>query len=226
MQADGGLAGAGGALDAQRGVEVGAHEVVLVGLDGGDDVAHRAHARTFDLRPQQAGVQSQVLAAVEVLVLHRGQDAVGEAEAAAQPHAEPLVGGRAVEGARDRGAPVDHDGVAGGVADVPAPDVEHLHAGPVVAVAVGAAEERWRVGFGVEGGQPLGADTAQRIAGQLVHAVVGEVLGRLAHGDEATPGEVEVGSFGQQLGIVGHDQTTLRAPGNGIPPLVVDQEWC
>ena len=49
VQADGGLAGAGRALHADRLGQRRPHDVVLVGLDGGDDVAHRAAARSLDL---------------------------------------------------------------------------------------------------------------------------------------------------------------------------------
>ena len=53
VQADRGLAGARGALHADRLGERGAHDVVLVGLDGRDDVAHRAAARPLDLGAEE-----------------------------------------------------------------------------------------------------------------------------------------------------------------------------
>jgi hypothetical protein len=50
VQADGGLPGAGRALHAHGARRVRPHDVVLLGLDGGDDVAHRTGARPLDLR--------------------------------------------------------------------------------------------------------------------------------------------------------------------------------
>ena len=55
MQPDRRLAGAGGALDAQRLGQAGADDGVLLGLDGGDDVAHRPGPRALDLRLQDVG---------------------------------------------------------------------------------------------------------------------------------------------------------------------------
>ena len=55
VQTDSGLARAGRALDAQRLIKIGPHEHVLIGLDGRDDVAHRAAARALDLGLEQRG---------------------------------------------------------------------------------------------------------------------------------------------------------------------------
>ena len=49
VQPDRGLAGAGGALDAERVGQPGPDDPVLLGLDGGHDVAHRAGPGTLDL---------------------------------------------------------------------------------------------------------------------------------------------------------------------------------
>ena len=106
-----------------------------------------------------------------------------------QPHAHPVVRGGAVEGAGDRCPPVDHHRVADVVADVPATEVEDLDPGTsVVPVAVDAAEERRRVGVGVEGVEALAAQLAQCVARQLVNAVIGDVAGGLAHAREAGAG--------------------------------------
>ena len=199
------LAGARRALHAQRGVQVGAHEVVLVGLDGGDDVAHRAHPRTFDLLAQQVRTQAQGLALVEVLVLVGGQFAVVEAEPAAQSHAHPRVRGGAVEGPGDRSAPVDDHWVTLVVAHVPAADMQALGGVVVLRIAVGAAEERRGVGFGRQRGEALRPHPSQALAGQGVHAVVGDAFGALDHLREAGSGDLQLEAFGGENGIVGHD---------------------
>ena len=71
----------GSALDAERLAEGRAHDAVLFGLNGGDDVAHRAGSRPLDLRLHDVGVGDFVEPS-QVLILVRGQLAVREAEAA------------------------------------------------------------------------------------------------------------------------------------------------
>ncbi len=148
VQAHGGLPGAGPALHADRAAESAADDLVLLGLDGGDDVAHRADAGPFDLRLEEAAGLLGLGGVGEVLVLVRGQLAAGVAEAAAQPHVLGAGAGRLVVRLGDRRAPVDDHGVAGGVVDVPAADVEPLAVRPLGQVAadgvqvVEAAEEQ------------------------------------------------------------------------------------
>ena len=151
MQAHRGLTGAGRTLDAQRGVEFGPDQLVLVGLDGGHDVAHRTDPGPFDLFPQQVGPEPELLAGIEVFVFERGQHTVVETEPAAQLDPLPILRAGPVERLADRGAPVDHHRVTELVADVPAADVEDLAARmAVVGVAVGPAEERRGVAVGVQ----------------------------------------------------------------------------
>ena len=81
----------GRALDAERLAQTGPDDGVLLGLDGGDDVAHRAGPGPLDLRLQDVGV-ADVLGLRQVLVLVRGQLAVREAErgaGAGRPSARP-----------------------------------------------------------------------------------------------------------------------------------------
>ena len=56
VQADRGLAGAGRALHADARGDVAAHDLVLLGLDRRDDVAHRAGAGPLDLRGEDGAV--------------------------------------------------------------------------------------------------------------------------------------------------------------------------
>ena len=70
VQRDGGLAGAGAALDDEHAVVVGADDPVLLGLDGLDDVAHPAGAAGGQRR-QQRGLVRQLVVAVAVAVAGR-----------------------------------------------------------------------------------------------------------------------------------------------------------
>jgi hypothetical protein len=126
VQADGRLPGAGGALDAQRLGQAGADDGVLLGLDGGDDVAHRPGPRALDLRLQDVG-RDFGLGTDQVLVLVRGHPPVGKAEPAAPAYAHRLAGPRLVEGPGHAGAPVDHHRLSAGFpGHVPAADVQRL----------------------------------------------------------------------------------------------------
>ncbi len=118
--------------------QVGADDLVLVGLDGGDDVAHRADVRAFDLvddQPAQAGGRRL---AGEQLVVEAGHDVVvGEAEPAAPGHLPRIGPAGPVEAGGHVGAPVDDDRFVAVVGDVAAPDVARSWFG-----AVDAAEEQ------------------------------------------------------------------------------------
>ena len=219
MQAHRGLTRAGGALDADRGVQVGADEIVLVRLDRRHDVTHRPDARALDLRPQQVGGEPEGLAEIEMLILERGERPGVEAEAPPQPNAHPLGRCGPIEATRDRRTPVDDDRIAVRVADVAPPDVQDLDtrchdAGNRVAVAVDAPEERGRVRVGTQRSEPLGAQSAQRLAGKFVDPVVGDGRGAGRHLGQAAARDLEVVAFGEQLRIIRHDEQTLRAPGN------------
>ncbi len=139
VQGDGGLAGAGSALDDHDAPVRGADDAVLVGLDGAHDVAHAAGAGGVE-GGEQHGVAGGVLVAgagvvaqVEDLVVQVGDAAAlgGDVPAAAQPH-RGVAGGQ-VERAGDVGPPVDEDRgalvVVGAQAD--APDVMGLPGGQV-----------------------------------------------------------------------------------------------
>jgi hypothetical protein len=152
----------GSALHAQRRVEIGSDEIVLVRLDRGHDVAHGPHPRALDLLPQEVGREPQRLAAVEVLVLVRGEQSRREAEPAAQSDAHALERRGAVEAPRDRGPPVDDDRIAGLVAHMAAADVQDLRCrGAVVRVAVGPSEERRCRRVGGEGFEAFGPHASE-----------------------------------------------------------------
>ena len=115
VQADGGLAGAGRPLHADAGADVAAHDLVLLGLDRRDDVAHRAGAGALDLGGEDGAVVGAV-AGGEALVLVGREPAAVDAEPPTQLDAHRLGGRGPVERRGDRGAPVDDDRVAAVVA--------------------------------------------------------------------------------------------------------------
>jgi len=178
-------------------------------------------AGTLDLLAQQVRAQPERLAALEVLVLVRRQLPVMEAEAAPQSHAHPVGGGGPVERPGDRRPPVDDDRIPIVVADVAAADVERLDAvvHRAFRVPVGAPEERRRVRVGAQGAQPFAAQPAEGLAGQLVHAVVGDRRGAALHARQTPAGGFEMGAFGEQVRIIGHGSSTLPVGRNLINDL-------
>ena len=89
MQADGGLAGARRTLDADARREVAADDLVLLGLDRRDDVAHRARPRALDLGGEDRAVVGGVTPG-EALVLVGREPAAVDAEPATQLDAHRL----------------------------------------------------------------------------------------------------------------------------------------
>jgi hypothetical protein len=199
VQADRGLTGAGGALDADRVLEVGAHQLVLFGLDCRDDVAHRADAGALDLGGQDATLRAEFLAAVQVLVLEAGQLAFDEAEPAAGGDALRIAHAGPIERAGERRAPVEHHGLAGVVGDVAATHVVRR------LVDVEAPEEERRGRVVGQLGHPAGQLAAQRLGGEGVAGHVGaggeEILGAAAHPAERGAGLGEVFAFGAEFVI-------------------------
>ena len=143
VQPDRGLTGARRALHADRVVQLGPDQLVLLGLDGGDDVAHRPDAGPLDLRGQDAAAGAQLLAAVQVLVLEAGQLALDEAEPAPGRDALRVAHAGPVERPGQRRPPVEHHRLAGVVGDVPPPDVvrasRRCRAGRRTAAVVGSS---------------------------------------------------------------------------------------
>ena len=145
MQPDRGLAGTRRSLHAYRRRGVGADDLVLLRLDRGDDVAHRADARALDLVDEDLAAPDVArLGRDEVLVLVGGEPAVVYAEPAAQPHAHRLAARGPVERAGQLGAPVDDDRVAQLVVDVPPADVPALLAVLLVGEVEPPEEQRRR----------------------------------------------------------------------------------
>ncbi len=208
VQADGGLAGAGGALHAHGVGEGGADEVVLLGLDGRGDVPHGPDAGPLDLAGHD--VAGAGFAPAQVLVLQAGEVG-GVAPAAGRPaepapdrHALGVAGARLVEGAGDGGPPVDHERRCGRVLGDPHPaDVVALPA--VRGVAVGevepAEEQRARREFAHGLGlaaQPVAEDFGVGAGGGDVLSDDDLFGGALDHRGEGRTAGVVVGALGVQ----------------------------
>ena len=138
VQRDDGLPGARPALDDEDPARVLADDAVLVGLDGGDDVAHPPGPAAAQRR-QQRGLAGQVGLVdgvqVEHVVVQAHDPPAGGVQVAAPGHAAPLPRGGAVERLRRAGTPVDQQLLVILAAQAEPADVE-----PVIVVEVQAAE--------------------------------------------------------------------------------------
>ena len=63
--------------------------------------------------------------------------------------------------------------------------------------------------------QPLRSQPTETLARECVHAVVGDAFGALLHVVQAHAGQLQLGTFGSEYGIVGHDVSTLPAAATG-----------
>jgi hypothetical protein len=143
------LAGARPALDHQDALQRGADDPVLLGLDGGDDVAHPAGAPGGDagdqhgLAGQRPAVRLGQPVEVEDLVVDAGDGALPGVDVPAPDQAGRILGGGGVEGLRRGRAPVDELGLVLVVAQPDPPDVQcgtELLVRTVIRITVGAAE--------------------------------------------------------------------------------------
>jgi hypothetical protein len=191
VQSDRGLAGAGGALDADTRAGVAAHDLVLLGLDGRDDVAHRPDARALDLGGQDRAAPGGRRRVGQMLVLvcrelapRRPRTGV----AGSHPHRGGPGG--AVEGRRDSARQSMTRGRRRIVADVAAPDIPPLAAG-----AVEPTEEQGRAGVVAEGFGPVVEGPCEVCGGDGIGGLDLERLRALAHARQGVAGGVEIGPF-------------------------------
>ena len=146
MQRHHGLAGARAALHHQHAGQRGPDDLVLLALDGGDDVADAPGAGRLERGDEravalEAGALAQVQRVLaEELVLDAEQLAAPGGEVAAADEAHGLAAGGPVERLGHRGPPVDHDRLLLVVRHRQAADVEGLAA--LVLVAVDATEQQ------------------------------------------------------------------------------------
>ena len=113
MQPDGGLPRAGSALNGEELAQGGPDDLVLFGLNGGDDVEHLAGASPLELGQQgvaaaQPGGGGLVTDAAEEVVGHRQDGAAIDHDLAASGQPQGVLGAGSIEGDRHRGPPVDH----------------------------------------------------------------------------------------------------------------------
>ena len=223
VQRDGGLAGAGTARDDEDPGDVGADGFVLLGLDGGDDVAHAAGAflveggeqRTLPHHGEARGLGG---VGVEHLVVEADDLPAVGLEVAAAGDAHRLDGRGPVEGLGEGRAPVDDQRREVVVGDRDATDVERLGGlgGPAVGGIGGsvgveeveAAEGERRVAD-VEAGQAAAGVGLGGLALEpgLVGAAssdlgvaLGHPFGRPTHDVEPGVRDVEMALLGLQLG--------------------------
>ena len=160
VQSDGGLPGARRALHADRLVGAGADDVILVRLDGRDDVPHGPRPRPLDLldedlaRPGSGSMDRTVRAASpgpaacasgEELIFVGSQLAAGEPEAPAQREVHRVRGAGSVERPGHRRPPVDHGGRAVRRVHVPAADVKAVARDIVVPGSATAGPVQFRI---------------------------------------------------------------------------------
>ena len=131
VQSDGGFPGARGALDTHAGVGVCPDDLVLLGLDRGDDVPHRPHPGPLDLCREDRAARLGFLPVAEMFVLIGRDVSRPDPEPPPQGDTHRVMMGGAIEGAGDLGTPVDHQRVAVLVAHMTAADVPPIVRGRI-----------------------------------------------------------------------------------------------
>ena len=129
VQGHDGLAGAGTAADDRHPLVGGADGLVLLRLDGGDDVAHGAAPGPGQGRHQRALPEDRQVglgAGVQQVVLQADDVIVAATQHATSDHVHGGRLGGAIERFGSGGPPVDHQGLVLGVADPEPADVAGL----------------------------------------------------------------------------------------------------
>ena len=199
MEADGGLARARAALDDERRLRRARDQLVLVGLDRRDDVAHPRVARPLELLEQKVVHRRRVgERAVERLVADVEQCPPARAEAA--PEGDAVRGDRCgrVERPRRRRLPVDDERAARVVVNPAAPHVERV----ACPLGVDTTEAEPLLGI-LEGAQAACRPALDRFGPDLRRPRLRGAQKRLAHPVEIVVGAVEVRLLGGQV-RVGH----------------------
>jgi len=195
VEADGGLAGAGAALDHERPVGIVGDQPVLVALDRRDDVAHVHIAAALQLLQEEVAHAGAVeRGPVEALVGDVEQAPALRTEAAAQRHPLRVGRSRRVEGSC-RGRLPAHDDLLLLLPVHPAPAyVERA----LDALEVESAEEEAALGV-LEGGETPRAPRVQRGLRDLAVGRVARPRDDVAHALEAAVGTVDVRLLGGKL---------------------------
>ena len=208
MQGHGGLAGARPALDDQDPGEVGPDDPVLLGLDGGHDVAHPAGAAGRE-GGQQGRLAAEALALgvaqrvqVEHVVLDPEDLAAAGPQVPAADHAAGGGPGRPVERLGRGSAPVHQQRFAVVVEQPHPPDVQMAAVGPVEAAEAQAVLGRGQLGQppAVPGHEGVPVHPGLDVAAALVAESPLQLgLGALAQGVQAPVQHRHVGLFLFQL---------------------------
>jgi hypothetical protein len=206
VEADCGLSRSRPALHDHQVFERSPDHHVLLGLDGGHDVAHLPGARPLELGEEGIGKATSAgrVGIGEILVEDVDEHASLHAEPPAAGEAQRVGVGRPVEGARHARPPVDHDGLTGRALHVPAPDVEAV---ALVGVEASEAEGGRRLGQGCEPPLEVPLDDG-RVRGLLES--VGTLSERerarraLTHRRKARVGVVEVPLFRGEVWVRVH----------------------
>ena len=246
VQGDDRLARAGSTLHDQHSRLRRADDLVLLGLDRGDDVAERAGAAAFE-RGQESRVAAQRRPALLAVVLRHQAVVVADAQVAAaeelvletehrptlddevappqKPHR--LAPGRPVERLGDWRPPVDDDRLGPLVGDGQPADVERLGRGRALGVAVDTPEDESGVAE-VEVGEPLDQRLVEGVAlepgleraAEVRLVEVAQTPSGLPRPLEAFVGVIHVGLLGRQFGVLLRhsvcEQVAKRGSGNSI----------
>ena len=192
VQPDGGLAGAGSALDGEEPVQRGADDLILLGLDRRDDVEHLARPGPFELGQQgiaaaQAGGPGVTVAGSEEVV-GDGDDGVA-IDHDLPPPGQPqgILDACPIEGDSDGGPPVDHHGVGPIVLDVAPADVPRR-----TVLLVDAPEEQRARAVGEQRDPPRQCGDVIEVGVARRDEIREEPLGPLSHRGERRHRPVEV----------------------------------
>ena len=222
MQGDHRLAGSGPTLHHEHALVWRADDDVLLGLDGGDNVAELS-AATLAQRGEQRAVATQ-LRLVEAFVFANAEVVLAEEfvfdrlqlptvnEKVAPTHElHRVTSGGAIKGLSNLRAPVDHDLVVVFVGHGEAPDVKRLGLAPAVGGAVDTTENEGRVA-NVEIVQHLHQFLVKVVAlVALLEGAARLTCGQFANPEgllpdefEALVGAIDVRLFSGKIGMFGH----------------------
>ncbi len=217
MEPDRCLAGARSALHGEQLVERGTDDIVLLGLDGGDDVEHLAGAGALELGQQgipasQARGRGIAAAArsTEEVVGH-GDDGVAVHHDLAPPRQpEVVLGTGPVEGDSNGCPPVDHYRVRPDVLDVAPPDVPRRSR-----LVVDASEEEGPGAVGQQTHPSRQGGDVVKVGVSCSDQLVSQLFSPFPHGRQRSERVVEIGLlvFELAIGVGGGHGHLVRAPG-------------
>ena len=217
VESDRRLAGAGAALHGEQLVDGGTDDLVLLGLDGRDDVEHLAGPGPLELgqqrvsAPQAGGAGS--LPAGEQVVGHGHDGAAVHHDLATTGEAERVLGTGPVEGDRHGRPPVHDNRIGPRVLHVAPADVPRR---ALLLVDASEQERAWAVGQERHPARQGGDVVEIRGAGR--DQVPEEALRPLPHGGQRLQGVVQVSLFRHDLGVRRGRGCAHRRPNSPFMP--------